>query len=273
MASISLGGNAKNYDLDVSNIDLKSLMGEDFKLSLDIGGRDQELTLNYGKGNSVELHGEFSMKALFSGDMSKVVKDISSITITENNHVSYTISGIDISGADLKTSAIFADYIADQLYKIVGNNSDNTLTAASHNDTLSGLGGNDRLNGLDGKDVLSGGLGNDILNGGNHNDQLRGDAGVDRLIGGRNNDILTGGSGDDLFIFTKGSGVDTITDFDAVGRAHDTIDLSHYAGINNFADLDISRSRHDVVIDLAGNDQIVLKDVSIAAIDKGDFNF
>ena len=44
-------------------------------------------------------------------------------------------------------------------------------------------------------------------------DTLKGTAGADTIIGGLGNDLLTGGNGADTFVFSKGDGADTITDF------------------------------------------------------------
>jgi Ca2+-binding RTX toxin-like protein len=66
----------------------------------------------------------------------------------------------------------------------------NHITGNAGGNNLRGLGGADVLNGADGRDVLSGG------------------AGTDRM---------SGGDGADRFIFVRGSGVDTITDFDTSG--------------------------------------------------------
>ena len=63
------------------------------------------------------------------------------------------------------------------------------------NDTLHGDGGSDILFGQGGDDMLFGGAGNDIL------------------VGGTGDDTLTGGDGADVFLFYKGDGNDTITDF------------------------------------------------------------
>jgi Ca2+-binding RTX toxin-like protein len=62
-------------------------------------------------------------------------------------------------------------------------------------------------------DVLNGGEGDDILFGQGGNDSLLGGQGNDILVGGTGNDTLTGGEGSDVFLFYRGDGDDTITDF------------------------------------------------------------
>jgi serralysin len=81
--------------------------------------------------------------------------------------------------------------------------------------------GNNRLSGLSGLDSLFGGAGDDSLEGGAHRDNL------------------TGGAGADRFIFTPGSGNDTVTDFDGLaGPGGDALDFTAF-GIT-LADLTIS---------------------------------
>ena len=90
---------------------------------------------------------------------------------------------------------------------LTGNAGANVLAGMSGADVLSGEGGNDRLSGGGGADQMQGGLGNDTL---------RGDAG---------NDVLTGNAGADVFVFTKGGGIDQITDFSLT--EHDRLQLDH----------------------------------------------
>ncbi|MBR6014265.1 MAG: calcium-binding protein [Selenomonadaceae bacterium] len=71
------------------------------------------------------------------------------------------------------------------------------------------------LKGSSKNDTLTGGKGNDSLSGGNGNDKLIGNKGNDTLIGGAGNDTLTGGAGKDVFVYSKSSGNDVITDYKA----------------------------------------------------------
>ena len=83
---------------------------------------------------------------------------------------------------------------------------DGTATpyGSSGPDTLTGSSGTDYLSGYGGDDTLEGGGGNAVLDGGQGDDFLSGDGGTDRS---------QGGTGSDTFAFTRGSGHDTITDF------------------------------------------------------------
>jgi Ca2+-binding RTX toxin-like protein len=75
-------------------------------------------------------------------------------------------------------------------------------------------------------DTIIGDSFHNTLNGGAGNDHLQGGAGGDTLIGGVGADTLTGGEGQDIFVFTPGSGVDFITDFE---QGLDKIDLTAYS--------------------------------------------
>ena len=126
-----------------------------------------------------------------------------------------------------------------------------TITGTNHNDILDAADGvtefQDYLFGKQGKDHLFGLGGDDFLNGGQGKDQL------------------TGGEGADTFEFTKGSGKDTITDFE-VG-----VDMIHIAkgGFKGIKDAD-DVAKHakelkngDIEINLGKGTKIVLKGVDI----------
>jgi len=165
----------------------------------------------------------------------------------------------------------------DQLTAEGGND---LLRGGRGNDTIEGGGGNDRISGGRDNDTLFGGTGDDRLNGNRGQDSLDGGDGSDRLSGGRGrdsldggaeNDTLIGGRGSDTFIFTEGTGQDTIRDF---GRGRDRIDVSEF----EFADANAvlaqaEQQDRDVVIDLGeeGSDQITLVGVRLNELDQNDF--
>lgn len=111
-----------------------------------------------------------------------------------------------------------------------GTSSADTYTGTSSADTISGLGGGDTLHGGAGNDIVLGGDGYDVLYGDGGNDFLSGEAGKDTLIGGAGadklhggaapdvlngsagNDTLWGGVGNDQYVFSHGTGIDTIND-------------------------------------------------------------
>jgi serralysin len=135
--------------------------------------------------------------------------------------------------------------------------------------------------------------GNDILNGSASNDTLYGDAanynpsspgsikgGKDILNGGAGNDQLWGGPNDDAFVFGRGSGNDTINDFNqgnaAVGspaKEHDVIDVRAYgfADWNALRGLISDNSSGNAVIQLSPTDSITLVGVHSASLKASDF--
>jgi Ca2+-binding RTX toxin-like protein len=127
----------------------------------------------------------------------------------------------------------------------------------------------------DGNDELHGGAGRDELYGGAGRDRLFGDGGRDRLDGGTGNDTLFGGGAGDRFMFRTGTGKDEIVGFDAKGGNHDVIDLKAMKAITDFGDLKANHMQQqgaDVVIK-AGGDEVLLGNVSLSDLDRGDFDF
>jgi predicted outer membrane repeat protein len=114
-------------------------------------------------------------------------------------------------------------------------------------------------------DTVIGGKGNNILEGGDGDELLDGKAGNDRL---------TGGDGADTFMFGKGYGRDTITDFDPTEG--DIIDLSGAIGIRNFRDLikhHVEDTGKDLVITANDGSLLVLKGVDVDDLSKDCFLF
>ncbi|UWQ35138.1 hypothetical protein K3555_21485 (plasmid) [Leisingera sp. M527] len=162
----------------------------------------------------------------------------------------------------------------DRLYggsgadSLKGGGGSDTLSGGGGKDQLKGQGGHDDLKGGGGNDSLKGGAGRDTLDGGKGRDQLSGQGGDDRLEGGKGHDLLSGGGGEDVFVFARGHGRDTISDF-RPGR--DLIDLEG-AAADGFADLDISRQDGGALI-LTGSGRIFLEDLNPGRLDADDFLF
>lgn len=154
-----------------------------------------------------------------------------------------------------------------------------TLTGSAHimgtgnalDNSLLGNGGGNYLSGLGGSDVLRGNGGNDILQAGTENDYLYGGLGANLLDGGAGDDALTGGAGNELFI--GGAGADTIatgTGADVIafnrGDGADTVSASVAAdnalslgGGLEYAQLSLSRSGYDLLLNAGEGDQITFK--------------
>ena len=114
---------------------------------------------------------------------------------------------------------------------------------SSQNNAITGNAANNNLFGRGGADTLSGGGGADTLNG---------EAGADRL---------TGGAGVDRFVFARGGGLDTITDFGAGGE-HDVIDISNFkaAGLTPT----LTETAAGVTISFSTGDQILVSTAKLA---------
>ena len=115
--------------------------------------------------------------------------------------------------------------LLEQYKQLLGNNTIALLT---------------RTNGGDGDDVLQ-----NVNLGENRNISLHGGNGNDTLIGGAGNDTLNGGNGSDTYVFGKGFGQDSITNYDSsVGRT-DTIRFTD--GLKQ-EDFNFTRSYSNLVI-------------------------
>ncbi|UVC10698.1 putative Ig domain-containing protein [Rhizobium sp. TH2] len=114
----------------------------------------------------------------------------------------------------------------------------------------------------------------DIYTGGNGEDNFTGTTAHDVFNGKGGRDKLTGDLGSDTFFFGRKYGRDTITDFEASGVDHDIVDLSKLKGFDNLKDVKAALEKHgsDVWLE-AGKDVLVLEDVNIKHLGKGDFMF
>ncbi len=131
---------------------------------------------------------------------------------------------------------------------ILGDDTDNTLTANAGNDFVQAGNGNDAVTGGDGNDILYGQDGNDTLRGGNGNDILEGGAG---------NDTLSGEAGNDTYLFGKGDGQDVISsDYDTAATKLNVLQFK--AGVAA-SEVIATRAGNDLVLSIAGTaDQITI---------------
>ena len=131
------------------------------------------------------------------------------------------------------------------------------IILSSGDDTVTGDAQSNQIHGDEGSDHLTGGDGNDVLYGG---------AGIDTLMGGAGDDLLTGGTGSDVFVLSDNGGADVITDFE------DGLDLIDPSATGlTFADLVISQSGADTLIEDGSGNSILLQNIDVSVITQDDF--
>ena len=123
-------------------------------------------------------------------------------------------------------------------------------TGDARGDTYVGIEG---LVGTSFDDQLGGDLGANTLRGSGGDDALAGLGGNDRLDGGTGDDMMAGGWGNDTFVFGRGYGRDTITDWqDGFFFGNDLISLQ---GMDlSMRDLSITYDRLGATIHIIGTD-------------------
>jgi Ca2+-binding RTX toxin-like protein len=94
---------------------------------------------------------------------------------------------------------------------------------------------------------------NDIYIGDAGNNTFSAGDGNDVLSGGDGNDNISGGTGADTYLFERGSGKDTITDYEYGGANQDTIVLS---GLNPVDLTATERRDNDLILNFGDTDQV-----------------
>jgi len=137
---------------------------------------------------------------------------------------------------------------------IAGGEGNDTLSSGVGDDVLYGQGGSDTLYGAGGNDLLYGGSGSDVLYGDWY--QVLGSEGADTLDGGPGNDTLNGGLRNDTYLFGRGYGVDTISDYDKTSGNMDTL---KFASDVSRSDVEITRNGNTLVFKIKGTvDQLLV---------------
>ncbi|MBX8489549.1 calcium-binding protein [Pseudomonas cichorii] len=154
--------------------------------------------------------------------------------------------GTTLSNEQIRTALLTGTEVDET---VTGYESADSLFGLSGNDTLNGRAGDDTLDGGDGRDTLNGEEGNDTLLGGAGNDTLNGGYGNDTLDGGSGNDSLDGGYGSDTYVFRKGSGQDTISNYSYNDTTANKQDVIRLEGLNA-ADVVMRRESDDLVIQI-----------------------
>ena len=253
------GGGGDDELLGQSGMDhLLGGAGDDF---LDGGSSSDEL--DGGAGNDTLLGG-FGADLMFGGDGNDVMNGGS--------------RGDDMFGGagDDEMDGGSGNDLLD------GGDGDDFLDGWFGRDELLGGAGNDVLDGGAGRDELDGGAGNDTLDGGSGNDTLLGGDGVDMLMGGWGRDVLNGGAdvdtleggfGRDLFIIERGTGVDTILDFEERGN-RDRIDVSdfEFGEVSDLLALAIEQDDNAVfLLDTEAGDRLIVVGKSVSDFSDNDF--
>jgi Ca2+-binding RTX toxin-like protein len=133
--------------------------------------------------------------------------------------------------------------------RILGTNDSESLLGSDEGETITAFDGDDIVFGLAGDDVISGCEGNDQLSGGMGLDVLFGAVGDDLLDGGAGNDYLNGGFGNDTYVLSRGTGQDTVVDYDSTPGNRDAIRVA--PGIAN-SEVLYWRSGNDLLVGIAG---------------------
>lgn len=147
-------------------------------------------------------------KLAFWSDVVRVIDGAIDMNTLSGSSLVALENAITASDATLSTQAVLENL---EWGTVTGSNSYGT----TGDDVISGTVGDDSLQGSSGNDTLMGGFGDDALNGGSGNDILIGQSG---------NDYMTGASGADRYLFTIGSGNDSIIE---TGYDIDTIEFDN----------------------------------------------
>ncbi|MDZ7920676.1 calcium-binding protein [Rhodoferax sp.] len=198
---IGATGNASANVLDASSKTTQVL--------LDGGAGDD--TLKGGVGNDLLVGGEGADQILAGAGHDQLfvdAADTASLSTLVGTAKSSRINGGDgydsLTVVDNSQLVLVADDI--QVEAVAAGSADDTITGTSDTTDFSfdGGAGNDVLHTAGGADFLMGGAGNDNLKAG---------SGDDMLLGGTGSDRLEGGAGNDTYLYARGDGTDTISEF------------------------------------------------------------
>jgi Ca2+-binding RTX toxin-like protein len=253
-----------------------------------IGDRSDD-TINAGNGNDI-VYGRSGNDILYGDNgADKLFGEGGNDQLYGGNEADELWGG---AGNDLLDGGNASDIL-------IGGTGDDKLYGGNDADKLDGGDGNDLLDGSNGEDELYAGAGNDTIDGGNDADLVAAGAGNDTITTGNGLDVVVAGAGDDYVntdndadFVDAGSGNDTIltgfgADFIAAGTGNDTIDaggdqdiiafnkgdgadtvltsswqrdtLSLGGGIK-YADLSLSKTGNNLVLNLGGSDSMTFKD-------------
>ena len=225
-----------NYTLD-ANVENLTLTGSVANVATGnalnnvITANNVGVTLDGGLGDD-KLIGGTGDDTFIVDSLLDVVVDKLGGTDTVVSSVNYVL-GPTVENLTLTGSAAINGTVNKLANIIIGNAGNNILTAGLGNATIEGGLGNDTLLGGKGINVLNGGAGDDIINAnirGQGTNTIDGGTGNDSITGGAGVNILSGGEGADTFVFVKGNGLTTITDF-VSGTDHIQINSLAFKGL------------------------------------------
>lgn len=223
-------------------------LGDGSDIIVDASGQD---TLLFGKGIT---------PSMLSFVVSKTSNDL--IVTLGNEHI--TLSGWFNSYNRIENFSFADGQVLNtaSIFSLMQTDAKNTLKALNEGTTIDAKGGDDVVYGSESSDTIKGGNGNDTVEAG---------SGADSIEGGVGNDMLNGEGGNDTYIFTKGSGVDTL--FDDAKESYQNYgyiqnpDGSQYWGkktfertINGGVDTVVFSdgiTTNDIVVRVEGNDVVI----------------
>ena len=258
----TLSGETGNDILD-AGAGTDSLDGGEGNDTLTGGAEDASKDYLYGKAGNDSLTGNAGDDELYGGSGEDTLSGDDGKDTLKGEDGNDTLIG-GLGGDSLSGGAgddVLKGYLLELKTEIANNDGNDTLDGEDGNDELWGSDGNDSLIGGAGNDILYGddsdnplvdtnpnspapygkrgndtleaGAGNDTLYGGLGDDVLKAGSGFDRLYGGQGNDTLYGYNGanktsDDgvVFVFSPGSGTDTVFDFNITKDTKDVIFLT-----------------------------------------------
>ncbi|CAH1208159.1 hypothetical protein PAECIP111893_02849 [Paenibacillus plantiphilus] len=247
------------YDGDALSGNIDTLILEDINPGEIVLARDNNESLIVrvaGSDDKITLQSYFSSSGYYRIERIQfadgTVWDYSAI-IGQQVHTTGTEGDDTFYGGDEK-NVIYGLDGHDRLY---GGAGDDLFDGGIGNDSLYGQTGDDTLNGGAGDDQLNGDAGDDKLYGGVGADSLRGGAGSDLLDGGAGNDSLEGSAGNDTYLFRRGDGQDTITEYDSTAGNADTLQFMDIAS----SEVKLSRSGDHLIISVNGStDSVTIRD-------------